>query len=64
MRSVHFVARWLSRGWMSGAGEYIVYIETRMDDTDVLANDGSALNFLASVAHVIDVVAFVFTWSL
>ena len=35
--------------WMSGAAEHVMDIERRMDKTDVLANDGSAADLLASV---------------
>lgn len=31
---------------MSGAAEYIMDIERRMDDTKVLANDGSSVDML------------------
>ena len=41
--------------WMSGAGECVMDIETKMGETDVFANDsdGSAVDFLATLAHVV-----------
>ena len=32
--------------WMSGAAEHLMDIERRMDDTRVLANDGSSADLL------------------
>jgi len=32
--------------WMSGAAEYLTDIESKMDDTKVLANDGSTADLL------------------
>ena len=43
--------------WMSGAGECIMDIETKMGDPNVFANffgsDGSAVDFLATLAHIV-----------
>ncbi|KAI9567205.1 hypothetical protein HD554DRAFT_2109710 [Boletus coccyginus] len=39
--------------WMSGAAEYIMDIERRMDDTKVLANDGSSVDvFMVALSSV------------
>ena len=42
---------------MSGAGECIMDIETKMGDPNVFANffgsDGSAVDFLATLAHIV-----------
>ncbi|KAH0833819.1 hypothetical protein J3R83DRAFT_10982 [Lanmaoa asiatica] len=39
--------------WMSGAAEYIMSIERRMDDTTVLANDGSTAELLITALSLI-----------
>ncbi|KAF8552464.1 hypothetical protein OG21DRAFT_1416028, partial [Imleria badia] len=40
--------------WMSGAWEYILNLEERMEATDILASDGSAADLLASaLGHMV-----------
>ena len=41
--------------WMSGAAEYLMDIERRMDDTRVLANDGSTADLLTRVLALVAV---------
>ncbi|KAH0836379.1 hypothetical protein J3R83DRAFT_7957 [Lanmaoa asiatica] len=40
--------------WMSGAAEYIMDIERRLDDVKVLANDGSSVELLMAALSVVE----------
>lgn len=41
--------------WMSGAAEYLMDIERKMDDTRVLANDGSTADLLTRALALVEV---------
>ena len=40
--------------WMSGAAEYIMDTEKRMDETSVLANDGSTADILMRALALVE----------